>query len=137
VGWTTTAARVVVRQPTAPPQHRVTDAFRGSLRVATMTRGSRSVAARTLSWSAALHAIRLTTEDGPFGPRAKGPLGGIWRIVGRDGLHGLVPKDIQAPRRTTVWRESTVPLARDLWRETESLRSFGSLVLWFVDRMRF
>ena len=29
-----------------------------------------------------------------------------------------------------------VPLARDLWRETESLRSFGSLVLWFVDRMR-
>jgi len=28
---------------------------------------------------------------------AKGPLGEIWRVAGRDGLHGLLPEDIQEP----------------------------------------
>ena len=28
---------------------------------------------------------------------AKGPLGQIWQIAGRDGFHGLIPEDIQAP----------------------------------------
>jgi hypothetical protein len=28
---------------------------------------------------------------------AEGPLGEIWRVADRDGLHGLVPEDIQAP----------------------------------------